>query len=132
MISDVTLPMITVRNTEGLYGLADRSQMIFKADFKKINDISYDSDISLSKSDKLIVYLEHKIIGPFLSLEDSKSKRNFDITLYTTSGTYNWSSRHLSRSYSTYLEDRIKSLENSKFGEWTEEEFAEIAAALNR
>lgn len=127
MISDVTLPMITVRNTDGLYGLADRSQMIFKADFKKINYISYDSDISLSKSDKLIVYLEHKIIGPFLSLEDSKSKQNFDITLYTTSGTYNWSSRHLSRSYSTYLEDRIKSLENSKFGEWTEEEFAEIA-----
>ena len=125
--SSVTLPMITVRNTEGLYGLADRSQMIFKADFTKINDISYDSDISLSKSDKLIVYLEHKIIGPFLSLEDSRSKQNFDITLNTTSGTYNWSSRHLSRSYSTYLEDRIKSLENSKFGEWTEEEFAEIA-----
>lgn len=127
MISDVILPMITVRNADGLYGLADRSQMIFNADFKKINSISYDSDISLPKSDKLIVCLEHKIIAPFLSLKDSKSKQNFEITLYTTSGSYNWSSRHLSRSYSTYLKDRIKSLESSKFAEWTEEEFAEIA-----
>lgn len=119
IVSELHIPLLSLHDKHGHYALADRHHIIFEADFTQIDSVSYDY-YTWSNQKK---YWDYRFIEQYITTRDSEP----DITLHTTSGTYSWSTRYSSRGNSSYLEDRIASLEKAKFGEWTEEEFAEIA-----
>ena len=117
---EIRIPLLSLHNEEGLNALADRKNMIFKADFMQIDSVCYDC-FSWMLQNKQLYY---KILSSYL---DNPTSEDNDIVIYTEYEKYSWNKRYLSRANSEYLRDRIFVLENKNCGEWTEEEFANIA-----
>lgn len=117
---EIRIPLLSLHNEEGLNALADRKNMIFKADFMQIDSVNYDCFSWMLQNKQL----DYKILSSCL---DNPTSEDNDIVIYTEYEKYSWNKRYLSRADSEYLRDRIFVLENKNCGEWTEEEFADIA-----
>jgi len=119
--SSITVPLIAFHNVDGLNGLADRHQIIFDANFRDIDSVSYE----FFDWDRLKVLWDYNLLSKYY--DDETVQNSSDLILYTKTGTLRWKDVFSSRGNSLYLTTRIKTIEKTPCSKWTEEEFRNIA-----